>query len=446
MSPFGSYRSPSPNKGLRNRDDVPTKIVMTAAARHAGSTPSTPVPTTASDVAVVRLPIADAKGAVVGHELVFADATVGFSPAFNARATAGMLAGAYADIDLDRLTGSHLAWLSVARNFLVEVGMPPVRPDRAVIQVAAYPAKDDLMEVLDRLTSVGFTLALTGYDGTEQLDELLQLCSIVKAPLGGMDPGRRVELVDELNAVGAQIVATGVDDEAAMKACAALGVHLMQGDVLSQPRPVTGRNVATSSAGSLRSLAELGNGDLSFEAVEQVVTGDIGLSLKLLRYVNSAFFALPRTISSVREALTLLGSRTVHRWAMVVVMADAPEAPDELVALALQRGRMCETLAHAIAPEEEATLFTVGMFSVADSLLGMRMEDILAELPFSPEVQAALLRHEGPKGRLLQAVLAYERGEFPELPGIARSGASVAGAYRDAVAWADEATRSVRHG
>jgi EAL and modified HD-GYP domain-containing signal transduction protein len=76
----------------------------------------------------------------------------------------------------------------------------------------------------------------------------------------------------------------------------------------------------------------------------------------------------------------------------------------------------------------------------------MPMEDILAELPLSPEVQAALLRHEGPKGRLLQAVLAYERGEFPELPGIARSGASVAGAYRDAVAWADEATRSVRHG
>ena len=177
--------------------------------------PVDPVPTTAADVAVVRLPIADAKGAVVGYELVFADAAAGSSPAFNARATAGMLAGAYADIDLDRLTGSHLAWLSVARNFLVEVGMPPVRPDRAVIQVAAYPAKDDLMEVLDRLTSVGFTLALTDYDGTEQLDELLQLCSIVKAPLGGMDPGRRVELVDELNAVGAQIVATGVDDEAA---------------------------------------------------------------------------------------------------------------------------------------------------------------------------------------------------------------------------------------
>jgi EAL and modified HD-GYP domain-containing signal transduction protein len=205
---------------------------------------------------------------------------------------------------------------------------------------------------------------------------------------------------------------------------------------------VLGRNVASAGAGSLRALADLSTGELSFDEVERVVADDVGLSLKLLRYVNSAFFALPRTINTVHEALALLGSRTVQRWAMVVVMADAPDTPDELVALALLRARMCETLAKAIAPEEASTLFTVGLFSVADALLGMEMTDVLAELPFSPEIQAALLYHEGSKGRLLGAVLAYERGEFPELPEIA--GGGVAGAYRDAVLWADDATRAAR--
>jgi EAL and modified HD-GYP domain-containing signal transduction protein len=107
---------------------------------------------------------------------------------------------------------------------------------------------------------------------------------------------------------------------------------------------------------------------------------------------------------------------------------------------------MCETLAARIAPEDVATCFTIGMFSVADALLGMPMEDVLRELPFSDEVQAALLRREGSKGRLLAAVLAYERGEFPELPEILGDGAAVAGAYRDAVEWADGATRAARGG
>ena len=44
------------------------------------------------------------------------------------------------------------------------------------------------------------------------------------------------------------------------------------------------------------------------------------------------------------------------------------------------------------------------------------MAEVLESLPFTEEIQAALLRHEGPKGELLAAVAAYERGEFPTLP------------------------------
>ncbi len=48
--------------------------------------------------------------------------------------------------------------------------------------------------------------------------------------------------------------------------------------------------------------------------------------------------------------------------------------------------------------------------------MGAPMEEVLESLPFSDEIRAALLRREGPKGDLLTAVLAYERGEFPSAP------------------------------
>ena len=34
--------------------------------------------------------------------------------------------------------------MTIARNFLVEIGPPPVRPDRAVLQIKAYQARLDL--------------------------------------------------------------------------------------------------------------------------------------------------------------------------------------------------------------------------------------------------------------------------------------------------------------
>ena len=110
---------------------------------------------------------------------------------------------------------------------------------------------------------------------------------------------------------GAMLVATDVGDHAAFERCKAAGFTYFQGEYFAQPRVFKHRGVATAGLGSLRRLAELTAGDVSFEDLERIIGSDIGLSLKLLRYVNSAFFALPRTVCSVREALTLLGVRTV---------------------------------------------------------------------------------------------------------------------------------------
>jgi EAL and modified HD-GYP domain-containing signal transduction protein len=63
-------------------------------------------------------------------------------------------------------------------------------------------------------------------------------------------------------------------------------------------------------------------------------------------------------------------------------------------------------------------------------------------MPFTDEIQTALLRREGPKGELLSAVTAYERGEFPTLQS-ADAGVSLAGAYRAALEWADETGRAI---
>ena len=115
-----------------------------------------------------------------------------------------------------------------------------------------------------------------------------------------------------------------------------------------------------------------------------------------------------------------------------------PEAPDQLVALALLRGRMCELLARSASEEERERLFTVGLFSVADALLDTPMEKVLETLPFSEEIVAALLRYEGRLGRVLATVLRYEQGHFPEPRAIPTE---LAHAYLAALKWADGAGR-----
>jgi EAL and modified HD-GYP domain-containing signal transduction protein len=317
-----------------------------------------------------------------------------------------------------------------------------VRPDRAVLQIDAYPAQDDLLSLLQQLSRSGYTLALGDYDGRTDIEELMSLCSIVKISVTDRDDAELQRVLEAPRTQGALLVATEVEDHACFQRVQGFGFTYFEGDYFAKPRLFRHRGVATAGLGSLRRLGELTSGDVSFEDLERIISSDVGLSLKLLRYVNSAFFALPRTVSSVREALNLLGMRTVRRWATVMAISAIPDVPDELVALGLRRARMCEMLAGSALPEERETLFTIGLFSVADALLDAPMAEVLDSLPFTDEIQTALLRREGPKGELLTAVTAYERGEFPTAqPG--DGDVSLAGAYRAALEWADEAGRAI---
>jgi c-di-GMP phosphodiesterase len=395
------------------------------------------------EVAVVRQPIADERHGIVGYELLFDASHKSGDPSQDARATSALIADAFGDIGLEKLAGRHPAWLSIARNFLVEVGPPPVRPDRAVLQIAAYAAREDLLAVLQKLSRGGYSLALTDFEGDLDLGPLLDLCSIVKVNVAGKSDEALAKAVAAPSAAGSLLVARGVSSPEEFERCREYGFSYFQGDFFCKPREMRYRGVSAGSVGSLQTLSSLSGGEVGFEELEKIITSDVGLSLKLLRYVNSAFFALPRTIGSVKEALAMLGTRMVRRWALVVAMADNPNTPDELVAVALQRARMCERLGAMGSPQDKEILFTIGLFSVADALLGAPMEEVLSTLPFSLEIEAALLRHEGPKGELLAAVLEYERGEFPALP-TPDAPVSLASAYREALEYADEATQAVR--
>ena len=88
------------------------------------------VPSERPEVAVVRHPIADSRNNVVGYELRFGGSIDLGDPAMDAKATSALLVDAFGDIGLEQLAGRHPAWLTIARNFLVEIGPPPVRPDQ----------------------------------------------------------------------------------------------------------------------------------------------------------------------------------------------------------------------------------------------------------------------------------------------------------------------------
>jgi EAL and modified HD-GYP domain-containing signal transduction protein len=166
----------------------------------------------------------------------------------------------------------------------------------------------------------------------------------------------------------------------------------------------------------------------------------VALSYNLLRFINSAFFALPRRVESIRDALVLLGAINVRKWATLMALAESQDKPRELVVTGLVRARMCELLASVYGHRDVEGAFTTGLFSVVDALTDRSMVELLSGLPLSREIISALLNYDGAKGRILRAAVAYERGNFGELGDVPPTRTPLSDLYAQAVEWATDAS------
>jgi c-di-GMP-related signal transduction protein len=130
-------------------------------------------------------------------------------------------------------------------------------------------------------------------------------------------------------------------------------------------------------------------GFVSLEILEQMIARDLGLSYRLLRYMNSAFFGLRQHVRSIGQAFALLGLETLKHGAALSVFAGVEDTPAELTLTALIRARFCELAGSGLTDASRGELFTLGLFSMIDGLLDTPMEDVLAKIPFPDAATAA---------------------------------------------------------
>jgi c-di-GMP phosphodiesterase len=243
-----------------------------------------------------------------------------------------------------------------------------------------------------------------------------------------------------------KLLAEKVETQERFDLCKKLGFDFFQGYFFCSPRVIKGSRLPANRLPIIRLLAALNNAEATMEELEGLISQDVALSYRLLKYINSAFFGLSRDIESIRHALVLLGVRSVRRWATLISMAAATDKPHELMVTAMVRAKMCELLAKALRAEATDPYFTVGLFSVLDALMDAPMEKTLAALPLSAEVEAALLKRAGPLGKVLDAAVAYERADWERLAALDLPPAAIRRAYLDAIAWVDEVEAALRAG
>jgi EAL and modified HD-GYP domain-containing signal transduction protein len=390
---------------------------------------------------IARQPIFNLHLEVVGCELLFrghgwAGDEQAESPQ---RATATVVLNALTELDIERIVGHKKAWIDVPREFVLDGLAQAIPAGLSGLEISgSEPFDEELITALRALKEQGYQLALGGLGADSPAEDVLDLFDLVKLDVSELGYERLREQVKELRGGKRVILADGIATYADRDFCVDAGCDLLQGLFFCQPAVAGTRGISANRLALLQVVAALQRSDVELPEVEQLITRDVALSFRMLRYVNCAAVGLRAEVRSIGQALALLGLENARRWATLSVLASVDDKPTELTLTALTRARFCELAGeetHVAGPE----LFTLGLFSVLDALMDTTMREATELLPLADDMRDALVDRSGPMGELLEVVTARERGDTSSVPSMPHADEY----YLRAVIWSNNAAESL---
>jgi EAL and modified HD-GYP domain-containing signal transduction protein len=386
-----------------------------------------------------RQPIFDAGLNVKAYELLYRSADIDYSTVVDGdRATSDVLLNSFLEVGLSRVVGDHQAFINLTRSFLLKHdGLPPPS-DQLVLEVLEDIDVDEaLVAAVTTLHEQGYIIALDDFIFHEELRPLIEQADIIKIDVQALSRDEVSEHVRMLRQYPLQLLAEKIETVDEFEWCKSIGFDLFQGFFLCRPRVLRGRRMPANRANTLRVLARLQDADVDVNELEAIISEDVTMGYRLLRYINSSAFGLRKKIESIRHAIVYLGLKEVKQWANMAALSTIDDKPEELVKSCLVRAKMCELLAEHLGRIKKGTAFIVGMFSLLDAMMDTPLDELLESLPLADEIVAALLHHEGPYAEILDNTIAYDQGEWTAIHCADLSNAQLTDLYCEAVTWVD---------
>lgn len=335
------------------------------------------------------------------------------------RATATVIANAFTELATHDALGPYRGFIKVDHELLFSDLIEVLPPQLVGFEFSEGPfPTEEVVARCRQLHDKGFMLAI---DDRIQLDAfcraLLEWVDIVKIDIMQGDGERVRQLVAQLKPFGKQLLAEKVEAVEQFAWCRSLGFDLFQGYYFARPTLLVGKKLNPSQRALIRLLG-LVLEDANTDEVENAFKLEPGLTVNLLRLTNSVSCGLATKITSLRHAITILGRRQLQRWLQLLIYTQpmgATQNIDPLLQLAATRGRFMELLAERLQVKNREFAdhaFMVGILSLMPVLLGVAIEEILAQLPVALRVKLALTgrgEHRGQLGHLLQLVAASEQ-------------------------------------
>ncbi|GLO62672.1 histidine kinase [Vibrio sp. MACH09] len=390
-----------------------------------------------------RQPIMNRDRKTVGYELLYRDGPRNSFPEVDAEYATKLLLSNYflsgSNAVLDNKLGSvNFPYQSILNR------LPALFPKNALMIdiLSDCPPTEELLDAVKELSERGYKIALDNFIPSKEWIDFLPYINLIRFDLRVLPIAKIAPLIRRLQKSKIKFLAEKVETYEEFVNARQAGFHYFQGYFFRKPEMIQTKAIQPSFLTIVHLCKAIAQDEVDYDEVEKLITVDVTLSYKLLRYVNSTS-SISSEIKSFRQALAYLGKDKLKKFVSLVAISTVKnDKPDSLYSLSLQRAKFCELLSETVSRNHKSQAFLMGLFSLLDSLLDQPLDDVIDAIPIEKEIKLGLLEHSGVLGEILTLVIAYDKAEWDQVDVLTEKLGVIpsitAQFYEDSMVWVEE--------
>lgn len=387
-----------------------------------------------------RQPILDANKNLYAYELLFRDSIDNVFPDIDGdEATSKMIEASKFNIGISDFTGSKPVFINFTLETLIQGYPEMLTNEEVVVEIleTIKPGKK-LLGICKDLYSKGYTIALDDYEHQSVWSYFYPFIKIIKVDIQQTNFDEIKQILEAIkDHPHIKLLAEKVETYQEYDQALQLGFKYFQGFFFAKPEMVKTKSLSPSQLAMAELLYETSKPELDLANITHVFERDVSLSYKLLRYANSAIFRRRSEISTIKQALMILGSSELKRFlGLMFAITANPDKPTELIKLAMTRAKFCELVAKDMKSQlDDSIAFLTGLLSMIDAILDEELSVVLDKLPLANEIKEPLLTRKGVMAAIIKLVEFIEHAQWEKLQ---LDKEQAVKHYNQALAWADK--------
>ncbi len=287
------------------------------------------------------------------------------------------------ELGMDKVGEGEKVMINVSLDSIINKAIESLNPKKLIIEIiepqipVGEVVYNQILNTIDKYLNQGVLFSLDEkHLENEKMSRLVDKVQIISVDINRFNK----KIVDFARSKSKSLLISKIENDKDYNRVVSFG-DLFQGRYLESPIILKEFQSTPYLKNTLIRLIALAHSAQSPKEIADIIITDVGMTAKILRIVNSAYYSPIKEIKSIEQACAIIGLKNLKNLLLALAMNDyvSIENP-ELWKKSLARAIIAQKIAEIISPQNTLKAYILGLFSLIDEILNVDKIAFLKEV------------------------------------------------------------------